>query len=151
MSNIRKCLRLSVAPVLALALLTEPGQGRQCEEQTTPELAVVFGNGMFNTREEAYQSAVSLWWNARPLLWDHVSDPDAVQYGLVYNESEGLLEQVWEVAEQRGEAEHADFWRYIAGLKAVPGWLEEAILDFVEGARIETWTDDTDLAAHVSA
>lgn len=151
MSNIRRCLQLSVAPLLATVLLAGAVKGQDCEEETAPELAVFFGNGMFNTRKEAHLSAVSLWWNARPLLRDHVSDPEAVRYGLVYNEDEGLLEQVWEVAKQRREAEHADFWRYLAGLRVVPRWLEEAIHDLVEGARLETWTNDTDLAAHVSA
>jgi len=136
---------------LATLLFAGAGQGQDCEEETAPELAVFYGNGMFTTHEEAYESAVHLWWNARPLLWEHVSDPDAVQYWLVYNEDEGLLEQVWEVAKQREEAEYADFWRYVAGLRAVPGWLEEAILELVEDARLETWTNDTDLAAHVSA
>lgn len=151
MSNIRRYLQQSVAPFLITLLFVGAGQGQDCEDDTAPELAVCFGNGMFNTREEAYQSAVGLWWNARTLLWEHVSDPDAVQYWLVYNEDEGLLEQVWEVAKQRGEAEQADFWRYVAGLEVVPGWLEEAILDLVEGGRLETWTNDADLAAHVSA
>lgn len=59
MSNIRKLWQLSAAPLLTVSLFSGAGQGQECEEETVPELAVFFGNGMFNAREEAYQSAIS--------------------------------------------------------------------------------------------
>ncbi len=85
---------------------------------------VLFGNGMFNSRDEATSSKIALeeallpWW---PTL------NSKLRFDVSYKRSEPLLEQLVNVAVQKGVSDFENFWTWLSSLSVAPRWFKDAI------------------------
>jgi hypothetical protein len=109
---------------------------------------VAFGNGMFTTEMEAMMALTELRLlveDARPAL-----EGEAWAFEIAYNETEPVLEQLIEVAEQRVGADLAIFWRMLAGVELAPDWLREEAGRIAIEVQQVPFVEDEDSIAHVA-
>ena len=94
---------------------------------------IFFGNGMFNTHEDAEQATMQL---RRPLSAYFAKYPDLAavvgnlnSIGLAYNADESAFLKLLQVVTQKGRSLEGEFFRWLANLKASPDWFREKAVE----------------------
>ncbi len=89
---------------------------------------VVFGNGVWNDKEDADRS--------RRLLTDelesHISGTDLedlITYATAHNPSDGKLLDLVETFEQNLQTDWSQFWRYLASLDPMPDFIQDKLIE----------------------
>ena len=137
----------AIGTALASGHYIAQAQPSSCTEdrQTT----IVFGNGMFNERHDAFESLEAL----KRLLLEEIAlegIEGSWSFELAYNENERWFEQLIEVAEQRIGADWASFWRALSGIEIIPDWMQEALADLATEADLSAFVNDEDLSRHLA-
>ena len=86
---------------------------------------VFFGNGMFNTEEEARRNQRLLEAALKANGFSDSTKP--IVTDLAYKRSEPVLEQLANVAKQKGVTEFENFWAWLASLQRAPTWFIDDI------------------------
>ena len=88
-----------------------------------PGSEIVYGNGMFNSRDEALQSLQAL----RKLGFGRSleSNSSRLRYTLAYNSSERITQQLLQVFRQKLNDSLVDFWLWTTGNLIPPDWFKE--------------------------
>ena len=97
--------------------------GRLCQQG----VFVVFGNGVWNDKEQADSSRRLL----TRRLESHVAGTDLegiITYATAHNPSDGTLLDLVETFEQNLQTDWSQFWRYLAGLDPMPDFLQNKCL-----------------------
>lgn len=83
----------------------------------SPEVVVFFGNGMFNSRLDAWSSK---WALQRALIKNQII-PVGQGVGIAYNLNEAALVELLQVATQKSEEYGRSFFQWISNLSKAPG------------------------------
>jgi hypothetical protein len=120
--------KLSLTFVLIFALfspsLVFSADGRLCQQG----VFVVFGNGVWNDKEDADSSRDLLAWR----LESQVAGTDLegiITYITAHNPSDGTLLDLVETFEQNLQTDWSQFWRYLAGLDPMPDFLQNKLIE----------------------
>lgn len=94
---------------------------------------IYFGNGMFNTRRSATDSAQALSAKFLPYL-DQYPDlrpmvGDLKTINIAYNLDEALFLQLLQVFEQKVGADTGNFWRWVSSFALAPEWFQKTARD----------------------
>jgi len=109
--------------VLCLNLNTQmSANATPCEGKGS---VVFFGNGMFNTEEEARRNQRLLEAALKANGFSDSTKP--IVTDLAYKRSEPVLEQLANVAKQKGVTEFENFWAWLASLQRAPTWFIDDI------------------------
>ena len=98
--------------------------GRLCQQG----VFVVFGNGVWNDKEQADSSRRLL----TRRLESHVAGTDLegiITYATAHNPSDGTLLDLVETFEQNLQTDWSQFWRYLAGLDPMPDFLQNKLIE----------------------
>ena len=144
MKRISSVLALIVACVFATVSHAEVF----CRQPTGT--VVVFGNGVMNTHRDAAKSMQKLERTLRATL-----SPEAfseLQFDLAYNESYGLLNDLYEALKQRiGQANVVvSIWRWLGGREEVPEAVREELLKMATKFDFSTMVGEEDLSNHLA-
>ena len=104
--------------------LVYSADGRLCQQG----VFVVFGNGVWNDKEQADSSRRLL----TRRLEARVSGTELegiITYGTSHNPSDGTLLDLLETFEQNLQTDWSQFWRYLAGLDPMPGFLQDELIE----------------------
>ena len=104
--------------------LVYSADGRLCQQG----VFVVFGNGVWNDKEDADSSRDLLAWR----LESHVAGTDLegiITYATAHNPSDGTLLDLMETFEQNLQTDWSQFWRYLAGLDLMPDFLQNKLIE----------------------
>jgi hypothetical protein len=126
--------------ILSAAYHAEPAMG--CHNQ---EVSIYFGNGMFNSRDDAHKSKFAL---QRELRQSGISQTE-VQ--IAYNLNEPALEELLQVASQKDEEYGRMFWRYLSNLSLAPEAFRQLARDISRKFDQNRYVLDPDLRNHVAA
>ncbi len=117
----RSVFALTIAAVAAGA--SSPAQGA-CEGVGT---VIFFGNGMFNSADDANRSAQEL---ERLVLSAQPATPGKkLVFDVAYKRSEALFEQLFNVAKHKALDDFGRVWLWIQGLEPAPDWFQMAMED----------------------
>jgi hypothetical protein len=83
-----------------------------------PMVSVYFGNGMFNSRNDAEKSARAL----QEMLTTHSILPKTQSVKIAYNLNEPALEELLQVADQKESEAGRSYWRWLSQLSLAPEW-----------------------------
>ena len=111
-----------VGAVFLATVTTNQAFSSPCLGQGT---VVFFGNGMFNTKEDAKKSLEHLFEHLRTSDFNDSTKP--IVTDLAYKRSEPVLEQLANVAKQKGVTEFENFWAWLASLQRAPTWFIDDI------------------------
>jgi hypothetical protein len=110
------------------------------------DLAVVYGNGMFTSLQQAESQRDHL----RPLVAERLGhDPYAITFDIAYNDDGDTLSELWEVAKQREVMSVSHFLRVLNSLLPAPDWWAEATKKVATEIDLLAFTADADLDANV--
>ena len=104
--------------------LVYSADGRLCQQG----VFVVFGNGVWNDKEQADSSRRRL----TRRLESHVAGTDLegiITYATAHNPSDGTLLDLMETFEQNLQTDWSQFWRYLAGLDLMPDFLQNKLIE----------------------
>ncbi len=104
--------------------LVYSADGRLCQQG----VFVVFGNGVWNDKEQADSSRRRL----TRRLESHVAGTDLegiITYATAHNPSDGILLDLMETFEQNLQTDWSQFWRYLAGLDLMPDFLQNKLIE----------------------
>ena len=106
----------------------------ECYELCSPPVKIwlYFGNGMFNTREDAQASLNILRRKLYPFLLDKYPHTTRflvppIQTRIAYNHDEFVSDQLLQVLEQWSQERVSNFFRYLSGLEAMPEELKTIV------------------------
>jgi len=132
--------------LLSLLICTRiSAQNTTCADDR--KTTIVFGNGMFNEKREAFRSLEAI--EKSLFQYTSESEEDIFAFELAYNESESFLTQLFEVISQRVGSDKARFWRILSGIEIMPDWFQEAMIDISTTVELSAFVIDQDLAHHV--
>ncbi|MDQ6960394.1 MAG: hypothetical protein Q9M27_05130, partial [Mariprofundaceae bacterium] len=120
-----------------------------CQNKT----AIVYGNGIYNTKEMATDS---LFDGLRGRLIQSspaYADQTKYEYKLAYADNGGAtgplslsgLQQLLEFARQKKAANDSAFWRWLGGLAASPAWFKTMMKDLAVGTNAVAYVNDVSL------
>jgi hypothetical protein len=112
----------------------------------TPSLAAYFGNGMFNSDEQAESSRAKLetFISANNLL----NNGDTV--GLAYNFNEAAAEQLLQVATQKDNEAGRSFFRWISNLSSAPEFFKKMAQTAMAANDFKEYLEDVDLRIQIA-
>ncbi len=125
---------------------------RECDDLCTPELKIwlYFGNGMFNTIEDARESLEILNEKLYPFLKSKY--PSTLRFlvpqgltELAYNTNLGAIIQFLEAMGQKADGSFVNFFYWLSGLKIAPEWFQKQMVGIGTNARFTTLVLDSDL------
>lgn len=119
--------------------------GKACED--VRPAAIVYVNGMFNSRDEAIASAKALAKKVRPHL---PAGFERAGFHMMYNQSEEQVEQLYEVARQRGVLSIGQLFAMLGGLESMPSGLAEALAAKAATVTAASFVNDEDLNRHAA-
>ncbi|WP_252179536.1 KTSC domain-containing protein [Endozoicomonas sp. 4G] len=111
---------------------------------SSPELALYYGNGMFNSQKAARESRNSLIRLLRSQLPGY-----RVSYKLSYNYNENPVDQMLEVARQKLLQDYSNILLWLAGIESAPDWFREGLELVVTSYDAFSYVFDSDLRRHV--
>lgn len=113
----------------------------------TPVPAPYFGNGMFNSREQAESNRLEL---QNFMSTQQLIDSDA-RVELAYNFSEAAAEQLLQVAMQKDEESGGSFFRWVSNLSSAPEFFRK-LADFtVTAIDFKAYLEDVDLRLQIDS
>ncbi len=130
---------------------------RECDDLCTPELKIwlYFGNGMFNTIEDARKSLEVLNEKLYPFLKSKY--PSTLRFlvpqgltELAYNTNLGAIVQFLEAMGQKADGDFSDFFYWLSGLKVAPEWFRKQMAEIGMDARFARVLD-SDLKRQVDS
>ena len=142
----------ALAILLALSLVLLPTAQTFAKVELCPKseietnLAVVFGNGMFTSISEAHDNLRALRANVPQAVDIPV---DGIDFSLAYNYNEPLVQQLWQVTQQRLASSSSDFIRYLSQLVPWPASVREKILELAADEELAAYASDSDLQIHI--
>lgn len=114
---------------------------------------IFFGNGMFNTREDAQQAAkqfqrlLSGQLSKYPDLAAVVGNLDSLE--IAYNADENVFLKLLQVATQKGKSIEGEFFRWLANLSASPDWFRKKAVELAFSIDEEFLVKDPSLKEQV--
>lgn len=110
--------------LLALAFFITSSHSRaaSCTGRGT---VIVYGNGMFNSQDDANDSLRTLMDSIK--RHHSLDSGKELKEDLAYKRSEPFLEQLANVAAQKGVTEFENFWIWLYSLDSAPEWFKSAI------------------------
>ncbi len=111
---------------------------------------VVYSNGMLGTKQGAEDSEERIEELLRASL--PAEEFSKLKFGIAYNKSYGLLEDLYESAKQKFGAGNAiaSFWRWVGDLNAMPDVLQKSAKDLASSFNFSTRVAPGELANHVA-
>lgn len=139
-------MRYKLYAVIIICLLTPLSSsfGEDCRKAT---ISVYFGNGMFNSREDAHQSRLAL--QRSLIVSELVFEREGVH--TAYNLIESALEELLQVAAQKNEEYGRMFWRYLSDLSIAPEEFRQIARETANEFDQSRYLHDADLRRHVSS
>lgn len=113
---------------------------------------IFYGNGMFNTPEDAKYSLYSFQ-SAISVVPSIEKERGRVSYQLAYNQNETAALQILQVFQQKMGDKTEAFWRWMLELDPAPEWFKSAwrAAVLVNFALANSLTDDQDARSHINA
>src|SRR3989344_6580441 len=111
---------------------------------------VVFGNGIMNTERDA-QNSLGLLEDTLKLQLTP-SEFDKLEFDLAYNQSYGLMADLYESLKQRFSQANVvmSFWRWLGGREELPDGVQEELLKMVTRFDYSTMVGEADLVNHLA-
>ena len=106
---------------------------------------VFFGNGMYNTQNDAKRNSKELESQLRGAA--NLPEDEWV-FDVSYNHDERLF-SIFQVFRQRQGESASTFWRWIDGLSLAPDWFREKALELASRGEMNQAVRDADLRRHV--
>lgn len=129
---------------LIIPNLVYSADGRICQQG----IFVVFGNGVWNDKEDADASRDLLAWR----LESDVSGTDLegiITYATAHNPSDGRLLDLMETFEQNLQTDWSQFWRYLAGLDPMPDFLQNKLIEIANSVDESILQNNSAVQGHV--
>ncbi len=91
-------------------------------------ITIFYANGMNNEWKDANDSLKDLRIKLLPILMYADSDID---FQLAYNQKEGVISQIVEVATEKGMDRWKSFWNFLNGVEVAPDWFQEEVNNII--------------------
>lgn len=111
---------------------------------------IVFGNGMFNTYQDARLSLLALKEALDPDTQAGRAGAGPFNYDIAYNQNEQAHTQFFQVARQNVTGTFSTFWRYWANRLSPPQWVRDSAIFLARQANQSGYLSDPDLQQHVA-
>ena len=108
--------------LVCLATLQSKPLQAQC---TGKGLLIFYGNGMFNTFLDSKRTIKEL--DALLTGSAHVQKSKKPVFAAAYKHSEPILEQLANVAQQKGITDFETLWAWVYSIEQAPGWFTDTI------------------------
>ena len=137
----RKCIILLIV-VISFSFLSANSQTDNC---VTNDMNIYFGNGMNTIFTDAVLDAIAL----QIKLVGKVPEDLNIQYGLSYNQKEGPLDQLLEVARQNESDNFSQVLLWLVGIGIAPQWFQDWMTESATAFDDFEYVVDSDLQRHV--
>lgn len=110
-------------------------------------VALFFGNGMFNDEDDAEDALSNLRGRISSTL--PTNSEYKISYAVSYNHNENGILQLVEVAVQQKIDNWSSFWNFLGDIEIAPDWFQNAMKDLATKVDAFNYVIDGDLQTHV--